>query len=229
HTFIKGNPSSHKGWMSRFFNIKRDGKRNPWKCKMSWRDNVYTLTPRTPDRSPNLTSFLEAMHEACMDKAEMLQFLEETEEAAAPPKKVAKKRKASTLAEKEARRQRKKWIFLVGSQFPAYVSILTFEFLCKRWLGGAGDKTPHPSSASGKRDLLAFRRGDGIPHRAGSAARGAEAIRDQEKKTAEAVKEALRAQLATEQELREVMASAELSLSAQVGLPPEEVPVRNWA
>ncbi|KZV20635.1 hypothetical protein F511_22049 [Dorcoceras hygrometricum] len=40
HTFIKGNPSSHKGWMSRFFYVKRDGKRNPWKCDMSWRDNV---------------------------------------------------------------------------------------------------------------------------------------------------------------------------------------------
>ncbi|KZV37085.1 hypothetical protein F511_15031 [Dorcoceras hygrometricum] len=91
---------------------------------MSWRDNVFTLTPQTSDRSPNLTSFLEAMRgksynapelikedllcffgfsrkevelaedlEARMGKAEMLQFLEETEEAAVPPKKV---RRAST-------------------------------------------------------------------------------------------------------------------------------------
>ncbi|KZV20278.1 hypothetical protein F511_43915 [Dorcoceras hygrometricum] len=61
HTFIKGNPSSHKGWMSRFFYIKCDSMRDPWRCEMSWRDNVFTLTPRTPDRAPNLTSFLEAM------------------------------------------------------------------------------------------------------------------------------------------------------------------------
>ncbi|KZV15908.1 hypothetical protein F511_14547 [Dorcoceras hygrometricum] len=57
-----GNPSSHKGWMSRFFFVKRTvWKRDPWKCDMSWRDNINTLTPRTPDRSPNLASFLEVM------------------------------------------------------------------------------------------------------------------------------------------------------------------------
>ncbi|KZV27789.1 hypothetical protein F511_37280 [Dorcoceras hygrometricum] len=51
HAFIKGNPSSHKGWMSRFFFVKRvDRKRDPWKCDMSWRDNIFTLTPRTPKR-----------------------------------------------------------------------------------------------------------------------------------------------------------------------------------
>ncbi|KZV58357.1 serine/threonine-protein kinase dst1 [Dorcoceras hygrometricum] len=133
--------------MSRFFYIKRDGNRNPWKCEMSWRDNVFTLTPRTPDRSPNLTSFLEAMRsksydspelmkedllcffgfsrkgvelagdlDACMGKAEMLQFLEETEEAAAPLKKVANKRKASTPIEKEARRQRNKGASSLGAR-----------------------------------------------------------------------------------------------------------------
>ncbi|KZV17461.1 hypothetical protein F511_42266 [Dorcoceras hygrometricum] len=36
HTFIKGNPGSHKGWMRRFFYIKRDGKRRSrWRCDMS--------------------------------------------------------------------------------------------------------------------------------------------------------------------------------------------------
>ncbi|KZV52184.1 hypothetical protein F511_07139 [Dorcoceras hygrometricum] len=49
HTFIKGNPSSQKGWMSRFFFVKWVGKkRDPWKCEMHWRDNMYTLTPRNP-------------------------------------------------------------------------------------------------------------------------------------------------------------------------------------
>ncbi|KZT76350.1 hypothetical protein F511_46626, partial [Dorcoceras hygrometricum] len=46
HAFIKGNPCSHKGWMSRLFFVKWVGKkRDPWKCEMSWRDNMYILTP----------------------------------------------------------------------------------------------------------------------------------------------------------------------------------------
>ncbi|KZV51345.1 hypothetical protein F511_14129 [Dorcoceras hygrometricum] len=49
HAFIKGNPSSHKGWMSQFFFVKRVGKkRDPWKCYMYWRDNMYTFTPKPP-------------------------------------------------------------------------------------------------------------------------------------------------------------------------------------
>ncbi|KZV21982.1 hypothetical protein F511_41243 [Dorcoceras hygrometricum] len=61
HAFIKGNPSSHKGWMSRFFFVKRVGKkRDPWKCDMSWRDNMYTfsLEPPTAPRTwtPSSTS-----------------------------------------------------------------------------------------------------------------------------------------------------------------------------
>ncbi|KZV58205.1 hypothetical protein F511_36316 [Dorcoceras hygrometricum] len=74
HAFIKGNPSSHKGWMSRFFFVRRvDRKRNPWKCDMSWRDNIYTFTPRTPERSPNLTSFLDAMREKSYNAPELIQ------------------------------------------------------------------------------------------------------------------------------------------------------------
>ncbi|KZV26738.1 hypothetical protein F511_20907 [Dorcoceras hygrometricum] len=74
HAFIKGNPSSHKGWMSRFFFVRRvDRKRDPWKCDMSWRDNIFTLTPRTPERSPNLTSFLDAMREKSYNAPELIQ------------------------------------------------------------------------------------------------------------------------------------------------------------
>ncbi|KZV54096.1 hypothetical protein F511_28465 [Dorcoceras hygrometricum] len=62
HSFIKGNPSSHKGWMSRFFFVKCDVMRDPWKCEMHWRDSAVSITPRTPDRAPSLTPFLEAMH-----------------------------------------------------------------------------------------------------------------------------------------------------------------------
>ncbi|KZV31768.1 hypothetical protein F511_00572 [Dorcoceras hygrometricum] len=74
HAFIKGNPSSHKGWMSRFFFVRRvDRKRDPWKCDMSCRDNIFTLTPRTPERSPNLTSFLDAMREKSYNAPELIQ------------------------------------------------------------------------------------------------------------------------------------------------------------
>ncbi|KZV25359.1 hypothetical protein F511_07243 [Dorcoceras hygrometricum] len=72
HTFIKGNPSSHKGWMSRFFYIKCDVKRDPWKCEMSWRDNAFTLTPRTPDRAPSLAPFLEAMRGKSYNAPELI-------------------------------------------------------------------------------------------------------------------------------------------------------------
>ncbi|KZV36739.1 hypothetical protein F511_37853 [Dorcoceras hygrometricum] len=49
--------------MSRFFFVKCDVMRDPWKCEMHWRDSAVTLVPRTPYRSPSLTPFLEAMHE----------------------------------------------------------------------------------------------------------------------------------------------------------------------
>ncbi|KZV54320.1 hypothetical protein F511_33377 [Dorcoceras hygrometricum] len=74
HAFIKGNPSSHKGWMSRFFVVKWvNRKRDPWKCDMSWRDNIFTLTPRNPERSPNMTSFLDAMREKSYNAPELIQ------------------------------------------------------------------------------------------------------------------------------------------------------------
>ncbi|KZV46382.1 hypothetical protein F511_16021 [Dorcoceras hygrometricum] len=74
HAFIKGNPSSHKGWMSRFFFVKRVGKkRDHWKCEMSWRDNMYTPTPRTPDRSLNLASFLDVMRDKSYNAPELIQ------------------------------------------------------------------------------------------------------------------------------------------------------------
>ncbi|KZV48854.1 chloroplast envelope membrane protein [Dorcoceras hygrometricum] len=73
HMFIEGNLSSHKGWMSRFFYVRWvERKRNSWGCEMSWRDNVYTLTPSTPERSPNLISFLEVMREKCYNAPELV-------------------------------------------------------------------------------------------------------------------------------------------------------------
>ncbi|KZV51827.1 hypothetical protein F511_11204 [Dorcoceras hygrometricum] len=59
--------------MSRFFFVKRVGKkRDPWKCDMSWRDNIYTFTPRNPERSSNLASFLDAMREMHFNAPELI-------------------------------------------------------------------------------------------------------------------------------------------------------------
>ncbi|KZV14975.1 hypothetical protein F511_39395 [Dorcoceras hygrometricum] len=111
HTFIKGNPSSHKGWMSRFFYIKCDRMRDPWRCEMHWRDNVFTLTPRTPDRAPSLTPFLEAMRGDRIGRAELLRAMKEEARASrevGSPKKATKKRKAPSSADTEVPRERRK-------------------------------------------------------------------------------------------------------------------------
>ncbi|KZV50420.1 hypothetical protein F511_37377 [Dorcoceras hygrometricum] len=111
HTFIKGNPSSHKGWMSRLFYIKCDSMRDPWRCEMHWRDNVFILSPRTPDRTPSLTPFLEAMRDERMGRAELLRAMQEEAHASGevgPPKKATKKRKAPSSTETEVHRERRK-------------------------------------------------------------------------------------------------------------------------
>ncbi|KZV33591.1 hypothetical protein F511_34359 [Dorcoceras hygrometricum] len=105
HSFIKGNPSSHKGWMSRFFYAKCDVMRDPWRCEMHWRDSAVTIVPRTPDRAPSLTPFLEAMDDERMGKAELLKAMQE---AVAAPSKKSTKRKAPSMGEKEARGEKRK-------------------------------------------------------------------------------------------------------------------------
>ncbi|KZV29110.1 hypothetical protein F511_06605 [Dorcoceras hygrometricum] len=47
-------------------------KRNLWRCEMLWRDNVYTFTPSTPERSPNLISFLADMRDKCNNAPELV-------------------------------------------------------------------------------------------------------------------------------------------------------------
>ncbi|KZV28619.1 hypothetical protein F511_33830 [Dorcoceras hygrometricum] len=136
HTFIKGNPSSHKGWMSRFFYVKCDVMRDPWRCEMHWRDSAVTLVPRTPDRAPSLTPFLEAMHGKSYNAPELIredllcfykfsrkrvelvgdldermgkaELLRAMQEAAAAPPKKSTKRKAPSMVEKEARGEKRK-------------------------------------------------------------------------------------------------------------------------
>ncbi|KZV55930.1 hypothetical protein F511_20752 [Dorcoceras hygrometricum] len=72
--FIGGNPSSHKGWMSRYFFIRRISSReNFWGCDMSWRDNAHTSPPSPPEQKPNLTKFLEAMRGKCFNANQLIE------------------------------------------------------------------------------------------------------------------------------------------------------------
>ncbi|KZV18585.1 hypothetical protein F511_42315 [Dorcoceras hygrometricum] len=72
--FIGGNPSSHKGWMSRYFFIRRiSGRENFWGCDMSWQDNAHTLPPSPPEQKPNLTKFLEAMRGKCFNAQQLIE------------------------------------------------------------------------------------------------------------------------------------------------------------
>ncbi|KZV37810.1 hypothetical protein F511_27596 [Dorcoceras hygrometricum] len=72
--FIGGNPSSHKGWMSRYFFIKHIlGRENPWDCDMSWRDNAYTLHPPTPKQRPDLAKILDAMSGKFFNAQELIE------------------------------------------------------------------------------------------------------------------------------------------------------------
>ncbi|KZV58590.1 hypothetical protein F511_11882 [Dorcoceras hygrometricum] len=72
--FIGGNPSSHKGWMSRYFFIRRiSGRENFWGCDMSWRDNAHTSPPSPPEQKPNLTKFLEAMRGKCFNAQQLIE------------------------------------------------------------------------------------------------------------------------------------------------------------
>ncbi|KZV31817.1 hypothetical protein F511_27043 [Dorcoceras hygrometricum] len=123
--------------MSRFFYIKSDVMRDPWRCEMHWRDSAITIVPRTPDRAPSLTPFLEAMCDKSYNASELIkedllcffkfsrkgaelvgdlddrmgkaELVKAMQEAVVvPPKKTTKKRKASSATEKEARGEKRK-------------------------------------------------------------------------------------------------------------------------
>ncbi|KZV23608.1 hypothetical protein F511_24017 [Dorcoceras hygrometricum] len=71
---VSGNPSSHKGWMSRYFFVKRISSREkPWGCDMSWRDDARTQPPPTPERAPDLTDFLRVTKEKCFNAQELIE------------------------------------------------------------------------------------------------------------------------------------------------------------
>ncbi|KZV49707.1 hypothetical protein F511_30039 [Dorcoceras hygrometricum] len=103
---------------------------------MHWRDSAVILVPRTPDRAPSLTPFLEAMHGKSYSAPELIredllffykfsrkgvelvgdldermgkaELLRAMQEAAAAPPKKSTKRKAPSMGEKEARVEKRK-------------------------------------------------------------------------------------------------------------------------
>ncbi|KZV16459.1 hypothetical protein F511_10071 [Dorcoceras hygrometricum] len=119
-----------------FFYAKCDLMRDPWKCEMHWRDSAVTIVPRTPDRAPSLTPFLEAMHDKSYSAPELIredllcfykfsmkgvelvgdldermgkaELLRAMQEAAAAPPKKSTKSKAPSMGEKEARGEKRK-------------------------------------------------------------------------------------------------------------------------
>ncbi|KZV43196.1 hypothetical protein F511_12841 [Dorcoceras hygrometricum] len=73
-SFIGGNPSSHKGWMSRYLFIRRILSREDfWRCNMSWRDDAHTLSPLTPEPKPDLTRFLKVMRGRCFNAQQLIE------------------------------------------------------------------------------------------------------------------------------------------------------------
>ncbi|KZV18620.1 hypothetical protein F511_03514 [Dorcoceras hygrometricum] len=120
--FIGGNPSSHKGWMSRYFFVKRIyGRENPWNCDMSWRDDANTLPPPTPEQKPDLDKFLGAVGDRFydaqqlieedllydrMDKAAMLEALKERKtktKSGGPPARAPRARRRGSPPQREKR------------------------------------------------------------------------------------------------------------------------------
>ncbi|KZT76767.1 hypothetical protein F511_46208 [Dorcoceras hygrometricum] len=104
---------------------------------MHWRDSAITIVPRTPDRAPSLTPFLEAMCDKSYNAPELIkedllcffkfsrkgaklvgdlddrmgkaELVKAMQEAVvAPPKKTTKKRKTPSAAEKEASGEKRK-------------------------------------------------------------------------------------------------------------------------
>ncbi|KZV35407.1 hypothetical protein F511_27910 [Dorcoceras hygrometricum] len=233
HALIKGNPSSHKGWMSRFFFVKRvERKQDPWKCDMSWRAMDWG--------GGEVVKFDEAMGQ----HAEVVARLKELEAErlkSEAKEEFLKSPKFNALLAKKAWGYFKDGFWGCLAQFRAH----------------GYSEEEHPASfldvqqALAEKSHASARCGAGLSCSGGVAIRGGasaelglvaewvglvcwvEELREWSKSTAsdqcgtglsfEKVGPVCWRRRATR------VASAELGLVAQVGLPPEEVSVRNWA
>ncbi|KZV56016.1 sphingosine-1-phosphate lyase [Dorcoceras hygrometricum] len=72
--FIKENPSSHKGWMSRYFFLRRNAWEGvAWHYNMSWSEKPTKRTPPLPVQEYDLTNFLNTMSVKCFNAQELVQ------------------------------------------------------------------------------------------------------------------------------------------------------------
>ncbi|KZV32334.1 hypothetical protein F511_22591 [Dorcoceras hygrometricum] len=244
HSFIKGNPSSHKGWMSRFFFVKCDVMRDPWKCEMHWRDSAVTLVPRTPDRAPSLTPFLEAMHGKSYSAPELIredllcfykfsrkgvelvgdldermgktELLREMQEAAAAPPKKSTKRKAPSMGEKEARGEKRKKAVLRKARNADVVG--HFSSHATAVVAWGGEMVKRLTKAHQKMNASRDQFDKAMGQHAEMLARleELETLRSREKEVAEAQREALEAQMLVEKEAHEAEKAAREMLEAEL-------------
>ncbi|KZV54780.1 hypothetical protein F511_40611 [Dorcoceras hygrometricum] len=71
--FIKGNPTSHKGRMSRYFFLRRDVRDGvAWHCDMSWSVKPTRRAPPLPAQEYEPNAFLNSMSAKCFDAQDLI-------------------------------------------------------------------------------------------------------------------------------------------------------------
>ncbi|KZV22981.1 hypothetical protein F511_20382 [Dorcoceras hygrometricum] len=71
--FLKGNPSSHKGRMSRYFFLRRNIREGiAWYCDMSWSEKPTRKAPPLPAQEYDPTPFLKAVSTKCFNAQDLV-------------------------------------------------------------------------------------------------------------------------------------------------------------
>ncbi|KZV17102.1 hypothetical protein F511_31248 [Dorcoceras hygrometricum] len=72
--FIKGNPTSHKGWMSRYFFLRRNFREGiAWHCDIFWSEKPTRRAPPLPAKEYDPTVFLNSMSTRCFNAQDLIQ------------------------------------------------------------------------------------------------------------------------------------------------------------
>ncbi|KZV55875.1 hypothetical protein F511_15725 [Dorcoceras hygrometricum] len=71
--FIKGNPSSHKGWMSRYFFVRRNVREGiAWYCDMSWAEKPTKRVLPPPIQEYNPIPFIKDACTKCFNARDLI-------------------------------------------------------------------------------------------------------------------------------------------------------------
>ncbi|KZV24694.1 hypothetical protein F511_11273 [Dorcoceras hygrometricum] len=71
--FIKGNPSSHKGWMSRYFFVRRNVREGiVWYCDMSWAEKPTKRVLPPPIQEYNPIPFIKDACTKCFNARDLI-------------------------------------------------------------------------------------------------------------------------------------------------------------